>query len=597
MEKINIVELLKDCPKGMELDCAMFDNVTLSAVIDNRDNLFPIKIDIGANRYRYLTKTGGYDIVPESKCVIFPKGKTTWEGFVPPCKFKDGDIITSREFGDICIFKGEGEIKGTVDFYCGVAFCNLNKLLIKNIKKPKTHFGNISKYDFASKQDKQKLFQAIKDNGYQWNAETKTLEKLVEPQFNVGDWIIRNNKYTGIPVKVIEFNGYYSCELNGEIVNLTRNDVHNNFHLWTINDAKDGDVLAAHECLVLFKKLDGLNIRCHCTYHLMGHQSFYVDTLQNKNAFHPATIEQCDRLFQKIKETDYKWNPEIKSLEKLVKPKFENGDIIYNQCIKAVAIFNKQTDDATISHCYLNMRGEFMVCHHHCKSLFDWRLATKEEQQKLFDIIEANGYKWNKETKTLEKIFPYNIGTKVWVKSDKEHKYIHTIVGISRNACGNLEYEVKEEKTGIFVHYPKELLIPITKEPQFKIGDIIQDKDGYKVKITEVNIEDECYGYESMIVKGIGGIAFKEQDDWKLVPNKFDINSLIPFESKVLVRYTKNSKWCGSFFSFIDRDIHSHCYKFVTTANKSYPMMIPYKGNEYLLGKVEDCKDFYKIWE
>ena len=90
MEKINIAELLKDCPKGMKLDCAMFDNVTLSAVIDNRDNLFPIKIDIGANRYRYLTKTGGYDIVPESKCVIFPKGKTTWEGFVPPCKFKEG---------------------------------------------------------------------------------------------------------------------------------------------------------------------------------------------------------------------------------------------------------------------------------------------------------------------------------------------------------------------------------------------------------------------------------------------------------------------------------------------------------------------------
>ena len=79
MKKINIAELLRNCPKGMKLDCAMFDNVTLSAVIDNRDNLFPIKIDIGANRYRYLTKTGGYDIVPESKCVIFPKGKTTWE--------------------------------------------------------------------------------------------------------------------------------------------------------------------------------------------------------------------------------------------------------------------------------------------------------------------------------------------------------------------------------------------------------------------------------------------------------------------------------------------------------------------------------------
>ena len=32
----------------------------------------------------------------KSKCVIFPKGKTTWEGFVPPCKFKDGDILTTN---------------------------------------------------------------------------------------------------------------------------------------------------------------------------------------------------------------------------------------------------------------------------------------------------------------------------------------------------------------------------------------------------------------------------------------------------------------------------------------------------------------------
>lgn len=31
-KKINVAELLKDCPKGMELDCAMFDNVTLVEV-------------------------------------------------------------------------------------------------------------------------------------------------------------------------------------------------------------------------------------------------------------------------------------------------------------------------------------------------------------------------------------------------------------------------------------------------------------------------------------------------------------------------------------------------------------------------------------
>ena len=91
-------------------------------------------------------------------------------------------------------------------------------------------------------------------------------------------------------------------------------------------------------------------------------------------------------------------------------------------------------------------------------------------------------------------------------------------------------------------------------------------------------------------------LYIRNQDEWYLIPNKFDIDTLIPFESKVLVRHSKDNKWTGSFFSFVDRDLQSHCYKFVTTADKSYPMMIPYKGNEYLLGKTEDCSDFYKIW-
>lgn len=28
MERINIAELLRNCPKGMELDCMLWDNVT-----------------------------------------------------------------------------------------------------------------------------------------------------------------------------------------------------------------------------------------------------------------------------------------------------------------------------------------------------------------------------------------------------------------------------------------------------------------------------------------------------------------------------------------------------------------------------------------
>ena len=47
--------------------------------------------------------------------------------------------------------------------------------------------GDILSYQtvrFATEEEKQKLFKAIKDNGYEWNAETKTLKKLVKPKFD-----------------------------------------------------------------------------------------------------------------------------------------------------------------------------------------------------------------------------------------------------------------------------------------------------------------------------------------------------------------------------------------------------------------------------
>lgn len=96
--KINLAELLKDCPKGMELDCTMWDSeakVFLKEV-SNGNYVYPIEVIVKYDNTEYLksfTKYGAFNDLPYCKCVIFPKGKTTWEGFVPPCKFKDEDVF------------------------------------------------------------------------------------------------------------------------------------------------------------------------------------------------------------------------------------------------------------------------------------------------------------------------------------------------------------------------------------------------------------------------------------------------------------------------------------------------------------------------
>lgn len=96
--KTNIAELLKDCPKGMELDCTIYDDITLFGVDDMENTLFPIKVLRSDGCKIHLTKYGQYADADFAKCVIFPKGKTTWEGFVPPIqpKFKVRDRIKYR---------------------------------------------------------------------------------------------------------------------------------------------------------------------------------------------------------------------------------------------------------------------------------------------------------------------------------------------------------------------------------------------------------------------------------------------------------------------------------------------------------------------
>ena len=140
--------------------------------------------------------------------------------------------------------------------------------------------------------------------------EQKPTDKT-EPKFKVGDWIINSE---GMLRHIVEVDktGYQTD--NGW---LTHDDYEKGFHLWTIQDAKDGDVLASHECLVLFKEIDGLNIKCYCTYFSMNNPGFFINTLQYKNAFKPATKEQRDLLFAKMKEAGYEWDYEKKELKKI----------------------------------------------------------------------------------------------------------------------------------------------------------------------------------------------------------------------------------------------------------------------------------------
>lgn len=145
-------------------------------------------------------------------------------------------------------------------------------------------------------------------------------ERKYEPKFKVGDWSVSNlDKKTRqiSEVHFDEYNSYYV--VNGKDVNLEEYDrLH---HLWTIQDAKDGDVLVNKDGAIFINagSSGGGTLDYYC--YLSVQNEFCIKKHKTsswfyKNEIKPATKEQCNLLFQRMKEAECKWDAEKKELIK-----------------------------------------------------------------------------------------------------------------------------------------------------------------------------------------------------------------------------------------------------------------------------------------
>jgi hypothetical protein len=141
------------------------------------------------------------------------------------------------------------------------------------------------------------------------------LADKVEPKFKVGDWVVRGK--TIAQILDIQKQYYVGLDIDGNDFTSSRFLSDDKIHLWTIQDAKDGDVLTTDTWTFIFKKYQDKSVCYHCAASAFNNFSISDTGEFDSNYVHPATKEQRDTLFAKIKEAGYEWDADMKELKEI----------------------------------------------------------------------------------------------------------------------------------------------------------------------------------------------------------------------------------------------------------------------------------------
>jgi hypothetical protein len=290
---------------------------------------------------------------------------------------------------------------------------------------------------------------------------------------------------------------------------------------------------------------------------------------------------------------------------------FKEGDVLYIDCNddedaceqnQYIFILKQISEGKIDSYCYINGTNEskFETCWL-ANMEYRPRFATEEEKDKLFKTIKNNGYKWNSETKILEDLVvpKFKVGDKIVKRNSISHSWIVSFVS---SEYYGLTLPDGRESIGVLPISEQDswVLVPIV--PIFNVEDKIKRK-GDSVLFTIKAVDYNHYimepinssdGFNNCNV--LEYISFNDQNNYELVPDKFDINTLKPFD-QVLVRTNNfNPVWTIDFYDGYNPKIGGSFRPFGVSGGKYFQQCIPYKGNEHLRGTTNECDEYYKNW-
>lgn len=288
-------------------------------IINNQGSAFQIAY-IDTENSRYVFEIGGYTKEEMNyESIAFANNhyrKWTIDDA------KDGDVLAGSKNDVILMFRGIGntEWDDVIDYHCYYDCYRKDFIVQEDVK----YWGNIENNQLkpATKEQRDLLFSKMKEAGYEWNAEKKELKKIVAPQpkFKVGDWIVDNCNNVWQVVEVS--NNFYRLKNINESESLPKIKwVNETFHLWSVKDAKDGDVIAfSNDTIVMFKNLYNsttFHSYCHIEDGIFNISKDDMPDWWEGKGFYPATKEQREILMKAMTDAGYQWDAEKKELKKI----------------------------------------------------------------------------------------------------------------------------------------------------------------------------------------------------------------------------------------------------------------------------------------
>lgn len=166
-----------------------------------------------------------------------------------------------------------------------------------------------------------------------------------ESKFHKDDWIVRDNDGFTTSIESIRNKTHYYFHQGG---NLLAEVVDESYHLWTIADAKDGDIVVdkSDGTIGIFQSIghrpDGgsYNDPSYCFLHCRYDDGFFYADFEHGNIIGaydliPATKEQREELEKAMADAGYTFDFEKKELKKIkqkhadkIEPKFKVGDLV-----------------------------------------------------------------------------------------------------------------------------------------------------------------------------------------------------------------------------------------------------------------------------